>query len=69
MILGSIYVFWHPGSGFVIIYADPNLDPDPSTPEAKEVRKTLISTVLWLLYDFLSLKNDVMYKKVISKKT
>ncbi len=27
--------------------------------QAKIVRKTLISTVLWLLYDFLSLKNDV----------
>jgi hypothetical protein len=27
--------------------------------QAKIVRKTLISTVLWLLYDFLSLKNVV----------
>ncbi len=27
-------------------------------PQAKIVRKTLISSVLWLLYDFLSLKND-----------
>ncbi len=27
--------------------------------QAKIVRKTLIYTVLWLLYDFLSLKNDV----------
>ncbi len=27
--------------------------------QAKKLRKTLISTVLWLLYDFLSLKNDV----------
>jgi hypothetical protein len=27
--------------------------------QAKIVRKTLISTVLWLLYDFLSLKNSV----------
>ncbi len=27
--------------------------------QAKIVRKTLIPTVLWLLYDFLSLKNDV----------
>ncbi len=32
--------------------------------QAKIVRKTLISTVLWLLFDFLSLKNDV---KVPSK--
>ncbi len=28
-------------------------------PSAKIVRKPLISTVLWLLYDFLSVKNDV----------
>ncbi len=27
--------------------------------QAKIVRKTLISTVFWLLFDFLSLKNDV----------
>ncbi len=27
--------------------------------QAKIVRKTLIPTVLWLLYDVLSLKNDV----------
>ena len=27
--------------------------------QVKIVRKTFISTVLWLLYDFLSLKNDV----------
>jgi hypothetical protein len=27
--------------------------------EAKIVRKALIPTVLWLLFDFLSLKNDV----------
>jgi hypothetical protein len=27
--------------------------------QAKIVRKTLITTVLWLLYDFLSLKNGV----------
>ncbi len=32
--------------------------------EAKKVRKTLIHTVLWLLYDFLSLKN---YVNVASK--
>ncbi len=33
-----------------------------------EKRKTFISDVLWLLYDFLSLKNDVL-QKVIRKKT
>jgi hypothetical protein len=38
--------------------------------QAKMVRKPLISTVLWLLYDLLSLKNDVNLpsKVVISKK-
>jgi hypothetical protein len=34
------------------------LDPDPSN-HAKIVKKTLISTALLLLFDFLSLKNDV----------
>jgi hypothetical protein len=36
--------------------------PDPlvrGTDQAKKVRKTLIPTFLWLLYDFLSSKNDV----------
>ncbi len=33
-------------------------DPDPDR-QAKIVRKTLIPTVLWLIFDFLSLKNDV----------
>jgi hypothetical protein len=42
---------------------DPNPDPlvrgmDPDH-QAKIVRKTLIPTVLLLLFDFLSLKNDV----------
>jgi hypothetical protein len=32
--------------------------------QAKKLRKTLIPTALWLLFDFLSLKNDV---KVPSK--
>jgi hypothetical protein len=53
----------------------PAPDPDPLDRgqrsgsfyrEAKIVRNLLIPTVLCLLYDFLSLKNDV---KVISKKT
>jgi hypothetical protein len=38
---------------------DPALDPDPSNHQAKIVRNTLIPTVLRLLLDFLSLKNDV----------
>ena len=48
-------------------------DPDPEDPhvfgppgsfyqQAKIVRKTLIPTVLLLLFDFLSLKNDVKCK-------
>jgi len=38
--------------------------------QAKTAKKTFISTVLRLLFDFLSLKNDVnVPSKVISKKT
>ncbi len=39
----------------------------PST--SKKVRKTLISTILWLLVDFLSMKTEVYLQKVIRKKT
>jgi hypothetical protein len=37
------------------------MDPDPVSfyHQSKIVRKTLISTVLWHLYDFLFVKNDV----------
>ncbi len=38
-------------------------------PSSWKKRKTLISTVLWLLYDFLSLKHDVMYLEKVSKQT
>ncbi len=35
-------------------------DPDPSIiKNATIVRKTLIPTILWTIFDFLSLKNDV----------
>ncbi len=34
-------------------------DPDLSIMKQKILRKTFILTVLWLLFDFLSLKNDV----------
>ncbi len=34
-------------------------DSDPSTINKSSKKKTLISTVLCLLFDFLSLKNDV----------
>jgi hypothetical protein len=37
--------------------------------QAKIVRKTLIHTVLWLLLDFLSLKNDVNITSKSSRKT
>ncbi len=40
--------------------------------QAKIVRKTLVPTVLWFLYDFISLKNDVNVpskSKVISRTT
>ncbi len=34
-------------------------DPDPSIKKHEDVRKDVISTIVWLLYDFLSFKNDV----------
>jgi hypothetical protein len=37
----------------------PDPDPDPAINKQKIVRKTLIPTVFLLLFDFLSLKNDV----------
>jgi hypothetical protein len=52
---------------FQIRLLDPDLDqlvrgmdpdPDPLSP-SKIVRKTLVPTTLWLIFDFLSLKNDV----------
>jgi hypothetical protein len=57
--------------------ADPDLNPDPPDPlvfgpprsfyhQAKKVRKTLITTALCLLFDFLSLK--MMYGTCTSKK-
>ncbi len=55
-----------------VAYTDPTPDPVPSNPyvfgppgsgsfhhQPKIVRKTLIPTVLWPLFDFLSLKNYV----------
>ncbi len=41
-VLGSLYVFGSPGSGSVIVCTD----PDPSHRQAKNFRKTVISTVL-----------------------
>jgi hypothetical protein len=53
-------------TGLVRSVVDPDpealglLDPDP---QARKVRKTLISTVLWLLYDFSSLKTKCTFKR------
>ncbi len=61
---GSVNDFGPPGSGSVIICTD----PDPSITNFKKVRKTLISTVLWLLYDFfLSLKTYKLYLQKSNK--
>jgi hypothetical protein len=54
----DLYVFGPPGSGS--INQRYGMDPDPSH-LAKKVRKTLIPTVLQLLFDFLSLENDVQW--------
>ncbi len=49
------YVFGPPGSGSV----SQSYGSGSFYHEAKILNKTLIPTVLWLLFDFLSLKNDV----------
>ena len=49
-------VFGPPGSGSLVR----GMNPDP--------RKTLIPTVLWLLLDFLYLKNDINVPSKINKK-
>jgi hypothetical protein len=63
------YVFGHPGSGSGSFSTRYGSGSERFYDQAKIVRKTLIPTVLWLLSDFLSLKNDVNAdKKVKSKK-
>ncbi len=62
------HVFGPPGSGSI------SQRSGSFYHQAKIVRKTLISTVLWLLFDFLSLENDVNVPSkstvpVISRKT
>ncbi len=42
-----------------VLDSDLDPDPDPSTHPAKIVKKTLVSTVLLRLFDFLFLKTDV----------
>jgi hypothetical protein len=54
--VGSI-IFGHPGSAFGSI--SQRYGSGSFYNQAKIVRKTFIPTVLLLLYDFLSLKNDV----------
>ncbi len=53
------YVFWPPGSGSISRRYVIGSGSGSFYHQAKIVSKTLIPTVLWLLYDFLSLKNDV----------
>ncbi len=52
------YVFGPPGSGSIIQRYGSGSGSGSFYHQAKIVRKPLISTVLWLLHDFLSLKND-----------
>jgi hypothetical protein len=51
--------FGPPGSGYGSISQRYGSGSRSFYHEAKIVRKTLVSTVLLLLFDFLSLKNDV----------
>ncbi len=51
-------VFGHPGSGSISQRCESG-SGSFFYHQAKIARKTLILTVLWLLLDFLSLKNDV----------
>ncbi len=55
------HVFGPPGSasGSIIYFYGFGSVSESFNQQAKNWRKTLISTVLWFLYDFLSLKNDV----------
>ncbi len=63
------YVFMPPGSGSVSQMTDPDPDPSIIKPNSK---KTIDSHFLLLLFDFLTLKNDVnvwYLPKVINIKT
>ncbi len=53
------YIFGPPGSGSGPINQRYGSGSGSFYHQAKIVRKILIPTVLWLLFDFLSLKNDV----------
>jgi hypothetical protein len=52
-------VFGPPGSGSISQMYWPGSRSGSFYHQANIIRKTLIPTVLWLLLDFLSLKNDV----------
>ncbi len=56
----SIHVFGPPGSGSFSQRCGYGSGSGSSYHQAKIGRKTLIPAVLWLLYDFLSLKNNVL---------
>ncbi len=55
-------VFGPPGSGFVSQRYG-RLRILPSSSKVKLIRKTMVPSVLYLLYDFLSSKNDVNVQK------
>ncbi len=59
------HVFGPPGSGSI----SQRYGSGSTNQQAKIVRKTLIPTVLWLLLDFLSLKNYVNVPSKSNKKT
>ncbi len=61
------YVFGPPGSGSVSQSYGPGSGSFYHKAEKSTLRKTLIPTVLWLLYDFLSLRNDVSELSISEK--
>ncbi len=64
------HVFGPPGFGSISLRYGSGSGSGSFFHQAKKVRKTLIPTALWLIFDFLSLKMMYTYlQKVISKKT
>ncbi len=63
------YVFGPPGSGIVIILygSGSGLGSGSFHQLAKKVRKTLISTIFWVLFDILSMKTDINVPSKINK--
>jgi hypothetical protein len=60
-------IFGPPRSGSISVRYASGSSSGSFCHQAKIVRKNLILSVLWLLYDFLSLKNDVNVAWKISK--